>query len=406
MNSLDEVLPALVCLAVGVFAIGTEGLMIAGLLPAIASDLNVTEPTASYLISVFSLTYAVTSPVLAVALARVAQRRLIATAILIFAVGNGLAAVAPNYGMLLLARITLALSAAVFMPAALNAAGQMVTPSMRGTALARLNSGAALAITVGVPLGTLMGQAIGWRFAFAAVAVTSGIAGAILLIRLPDMNTTSVGTLTDRIAAIRRVGVPTGLLTTLLWAMGVNTLYTFIAAFVAETTTIPEAGLSAVLFGIGISSMIGAYLGGKATDRWGAVRVRAGAIGAMCCVYLAIALIGSSHPRVWLATVATPGLLFLCAGLAWMFYSAQQVRLLHLVPPVGGPLVLSLNASFMYLGFAGGATAGALMLQGGSASSLGWISALCELAGLGILILTASRRAIVHGSQGSSEGRA
>ncbi|MHC4055219.1 MFS transporter [Bradyrhizobium sp. 25ACV] len=405
-NSMAGIKPILVCLAIGIFAIGTEGLMIAGVLPGIASELKVTEAVAGYLVTAFSLVYAIGSPVLAVALAGVRQRRLIGLAMLLFALGNVLAAVAPTYGTLMLARVVLAASAGVFMPAALNAAGRLVAPEMRGRALALVNCGGAIALMVGVPLGALIGEMAGWRFSFVLVAVLSGAASLVLLSRLPELTFEPAGTLGERIGAARRPEISASLLTTLFWAMGINALYTFIAVYLKQVAEIVGAQLGLVLFGIGLASSIGAYLGGAATDRWGARRVRAAAIAAMAFLYITMALLGTMGLQGPVCAVALPALMMICAGIAWMFYAAQQVRLLQLVPPASGALVLSLNASSMYLGFAGGAVAGAAMLLSGDVISLAWISALCELVGLCVLVVIAFPGSLSADVIESTEGKA
>ncbi|UWU95724.1 MFS transporter [Bradyrhizobium sp. CB1015] len=405
-NSMTGIKPILICLAIGVFAVGTEGFMIAGVLPEIASELKVTEAVAGYLVTAFSLVYAIGSPVLTVALARVQQRRLIGLAMLLFALSNVLAAVAPTYGTLVLARVALAASASIFMPAALNAAGQLVALDMRGRALALVNSGAAIALMAGVPLGAMIGQMAGWRFAFALVAVVAGAASLVLLSRLPELTFEAAGTLGERIKAIKYPEISTSLLTTLFWAMGINALYTFVAVYLNQVAKIATAHLGIVLFGIGFASSIGAYLGGMATDRWEARRVRAAAIAAMACIYVIIALLGSADLRGPTSAVAVAILMMICAGVAWIFYAAQQVRLLQLVLPAAGATVVSLNASAMYLGFAGGAVAGAAMLQGAHLTGLAWISAACELAGLCVLIVTAFPRSLGAGVVERTEGRA
>ena len=405
-NSMAGIKPILICLAIGVFAVGTEGFMIAGVLPGIASELTVTEAAAGYLVTAFSLVYAIGSPVLTVALARVQQRRLIGLAMMLFALGNVLAAVAPTYGILMLARVVLAASAGVFMPTALNAAGMLVPPEMRGRALALVNCGGAIALTIGVPLGALIGAMAGWRFAFVLVAVLSAAASLVLLSRLPELTLKAAGTFGERIKAIRHPEISASLLTTLFWAMGINALYTFVAVYLRQVAEVSGGQLGIVLFGIGLTSSIGAYLGGMATDRWGARRVRVAAIAAMAVIYLAIALLGTMELRGPACSVALPALMMICAGVAWIFYAAQQVRLLQLVPPAGGATVVSLNASSMYLGFAGGAVAGATMLQGGQIASLAWISALCELIGLCVLIVTAIPRWLSPDIAEPTEGKA
>jgi len=144
--------------------------MIAGLLPALARDLNVGLPAAGHLVTAFSLAYAIGAPVMAVLTARLERRRLLALAIAGFSIANLLAALAPSYAGLLAARLLLALSAASFMPAASGYAAASGGLERRGCGLSMVTNGLSLAIIAGVPLGVLVGQRFGWR-AVAACAL-------------------------------------------------------------------------------------------------------------------------------------------------------------------------------------------------------------------------------------------
>ncbi|UWU90959.1 MFS transporter [Bradyrhizobium sp. CB1015] len=153
-------LASLIWLTLGAFAIGSEGFMIAGLLPALARDLNVGLPAAGHLVTAFSLAYAISAPVMAVLTAGLERRRLLIVAMAGFALGNLLAALASGYAALLAARLLLALSAASFMPAASGYAAALGGPERRGRALSAVTTGLTLAIIGGVPLGVLVGQGV------------------------------------------------------------------------------------------------------------------------------------------------------------------------------------------------------------------------------------------------------
>lgn len=151
-------LNCLIWLTLGAFAIGTEGFMIAGLLPTLARDLNVGLVAAGHLVTAFSLAYAIGAPVMAVLTAGLERRRLLAVAISGFTLANLLAALAPGYFGLLAARLLLALSAASFMPAASGYAATLGGPERRGRALSMVTNGLTLAIIAGVPLGVLVAR--------------------------------------------------------------------------------------------------------------------------------------------------------------------------------------------------------------------------------------------------------
>src|ERR1700750_883176 len=171
-------LSSLLWLTLGAFAIGTEGFMIAGLLPALARDLNVGLPTAGHLVTAFSLAYAIGAPVMAVLTARLERRRLLAVSLAGFSIANLLAAMAPGYAGLLAARLLLALSAASFMPAASGYAAALGGLERRGRALSMVTNGLTLAIIAGGPPGVVVGEGRGWRATFLGVA---GLAALSLL---------------------------------------------------------------------------------------------------------------------------------------------------------------------------------------------------------------------------------
>jgi predicted MFS family arabinose efflux permease len=159
--------------------------MIAGLLPALARDLNVGVPAAGYLVTVFSVAYVIGAPVTAVLTARLERRRLLAVAMSFFTLANLLAALAAGYAGLLAARLLLALSAATFMPAASGYAAALGGPERRGRALSMVTNGLTLAIVAGVPLGVLVGEGFGWRATFVGVAGLGMLSLLGILARLP-----------------------------------------------------------------------------------------------------------------------------------------------------------------------------------------------------------------------------
>ena len=218
-------------LALGMFAIGTESFMIAGLLPGIAADLGVGEASAGQLVTAFALTYALGGPLLAIATASLPRRALLVAGMAAFALGTVLAWASASYAGLMAARILLALTAGLYAPAAMALAGTLAVPAQRGRALATVSGGMTVAIVLGVPLGTLLGNALGWRATFGAVALLSLAATAGLALGLP--RSLGAGTappgLRARIDAARLPGVVPTLLVTLAWGTGTYATLTYLA---------------------------------------------------------------------------------------------------------------------------------------------------------------------------------
>jgi predicted MFS family arabinose efflux permease len=377
-------LTSLVWLTLGAFAIGTEGFMIAGLLPAMASDLHVGLPAAGHLVTAFSLAYAIGAPVMAVLTAGLERRNLLAVAMGGFALGNLLAALAPSYAGLMAARLLLALSAASFMPAASGYAAALGGNERRGRALSIVTTGLTLAIVAGVPLGVLVGQGFGWRATFVGVAGLAAFSLLGILGRLTRQPPAVTAGLGERLALAKRGDILAVLMTSVLTVAGTFTVYTYLGVFIAGITGLGPQALAPVLLGFGLASAVGSQLGGRAADRWGARGTVIVGGGLVLLAYLAFSLSAGLGPAL-----ATPVLLpaILLWGLAsWGLITAQQARLVALAPALA-PVSLSMNSSAIYLGSAMGAAAGALAIADGATERLGWVAAGFGLAALLTVLL-------------------
>ncbi|HWN35367.1 MAG TPA: MFS transporter, partial [Pseudonocardia sp.] len=156
-------LPQVAVLAFGTFAVGTDAFVIAGLLPAISHSLSVSVGAAGQLVSVFSIAYAVLSPVLAALTGNWSRRTVLVTALLVFAAGNVATAVVPGYPLVLAARVLAAAGAAMFTPNAGATAATIAGDQRRGRAIAVVTVGLTSSLALGAPLGTAIGNAWGWR---------------------------------------------------------------------------------------------------------------------------------------------------------------------------------------------------------------------------------------------------
>jgi MFS transporter, DHA1 family, inner membrane transport protein len=382
-------LNSLYCLALGAFAIGTEGFMIAGLLPTLARDLDVGLPAAGHLVTAFSLAYAIGAPVMAVLTAGLERRRLLAFAMAGFSIANLLAGLAPDYAGLLAARLLLALSAASFMPAASGYAAAVGGPERRGLALSMVTNGLTWAIIAGVPLGVLVGDAFGWRTTFLGVAGLSTLSLLGILTRMPSQRPGITASLSERLALATRPDILAVLATSVLTVAGTLTVYTYLGVFLADVAGIGPHGLALVLLGFGLASAAGARLGGIAADRWGAGSTAVISGGLTVLAYLVLSLGAALGPAQAMLALLPAILLW---GLAsWGLMTAQQARLVALAPTLAA-VTLSLNSSAIYLGSATGAAVGALVIADGGVGRLGWVAAGFSVAAL--LAVPASSRAV------------
>jgi len=387
MPVMSGSLLSLTWLCLGAFAIGTENFMIAGLLPSLSRDFNVSLSAVGNLVTAFSFTYAIGAPIMAVLTAELERRRLLAIAIGSFALANLLAAMAPGYAGLMASRLLLALSAASFMPAASGYAAHWGGEERRGRALSVVTNGLTLAIIAGAPLGVLVGEGLGWRFTFLGVAGLAALSLVGILARLPPQPAGATASLRDRMVLAKRGDILGVLAVSVLTVAGTFSIYTYLSAFLAEAAGMSPRALPPVLIGFGLASAIGTRLGGTAADRWGGRRTVTLGGSLALVAYIALALgpmLGQGR--------ATPVLLLAIPlwGLSsWGIMTAQQARLVALAPEVAS-ISLSLNSSAIYLGSAAGAAAGALATSGGAAGQLGWVAAGFALSALLMVLATGS----------------
>jgi predicted MFS family arabinose efflux permease len=367
--------------------------MIAGLLPALARDLNVGVPAAGHLVTVFSLTYAIAAPLMAVLTAGMERRRLLAVAMGGFAMSNLLAALAPSYVALLAARLLLALSAASFMPAASGYAAALGGLGRHGRALSTITNGLTLAIIAGVPLGVLVGQNFGWRATFFGEAALAAFSLLGILMRLPRQCAGITPRLSERLALTKRRDILGVLVTSVLTVAGTFTVYTYLSAYMTGVAGLGPQALAPVLLGFGLASAAGTQLGGSAADRWGARSTVTLAGGLTLLAYLAMSLSATlAQPRAM--SILLPGIL-LWGFASWGLITAQQARLVALAPTLAS-VSLSMNSSAINLGSAMGAAVGALVIADGSIEQLGWVAAGFGLAAL-LSVLLGGRNASDRG---------
>jgi predicted MFS family arabinose efflux permease len=382
---LTRVLP----LSAGTFAVGTGLLVIQGILPQMARDLGVGVGTAGQLVTVFALTYAASAPLLSAFSARFDRKRLLVVALLAFAFSNLVAALSTSISLLVAARVAAALASALYTPNASVAGAGLAPPEARGRALALVFGGLSVATVLGVPLGTLLGGAAGWRATFVFVAVLG--AGAALWVALylpapPRAPATGLGVL---LGVLRRPRIA---------ALAAITTFTMAGAFVVFSYIAPLVGLfvgggtttvAAALLLFGTFSVLGNFLGGIAADRAGPRPTLVVGLSAFALSLATLWVLAGLTPS---GTVAAAAAVALAAwGVSnWAFNPPQQQRLLEAAPDAGG-LALSLNASALYLGQALGSAVGGYALSAGQLVNLPLFGTLFVAIALAFMLLADAR---------------
>ncbi|MFI0774105.1 MFS transporter [Streptomyces sp. NPDC021212] len=392
----------LLALALGAFSIGTDSLIISGLLDRIATDFDVSPATTGQLISVFALVYAIGAPVLAAVTGALGRKRLLLIALAVFIAANLLGALAPGYPTLMASRVLAAVGAGLYLPCAMIITVSVTPQQWRGRALAIVAGGMSAATALGVPLGTLIGAIGDWRATLVLVAVLATVAAAVLTVAVPQVPAPSAVTLRQRLTAAAHPGVLTALLSNVLACAGEFTVVVYVAPLAREVTGVGAAGVSAFLLVSGLAALLGSAVGGRAADKYGGGRAYHGAVAVLLVGLAAMVPVAAFAPDGSWGTTVLFGLLLCVISLAsWALPPAQNHRIASMDIPEP-TVALSLNGSSSYLGLAVGGALGGLAMEHGSVTTLALAGSGVELLALATVTLS---MAAASGSGRSREGR-
>ena len=345
----------LLALAVSAFGIGTSEFIIMGLLPDLAHSFQVSIPKTGILVSGYALSVTLGSPLVALALSRMDRKRALLILMGMFLVGNALCALAPTFLLLLCARILTALCHGAFFGIGSIVASHLVPRSERAQAIALMFSGLTLANVLGVPAGTALGQAFGWRFAFWALVPIGLIAGLGLLRLVPSQPAEKMH-LKHEFHAVVRPQVQLVLALSTLSSVSLFCVFTYIAPILEQVTHLSPGAVTRVLVVFGVGITLGNLLGGRLAD-WKQMPVIVGGIVLLIVVFLAMPLF---EPTV----ISAVTMVFVWGCIHFAAGAPLQARIVDQAK--GAPnLASTLNQGAFNLGNALGASLGGIMLTAG-----------------------------------------
>ncbi|GBU16473.1 MULTISPECIES: MFS transporter [Methylobacterium] len=380
--------PALVllALAMGGFSIGTTEFAAMSLLPGFSRDLGLDAPTAGHVISAYALGVVVGAPVIAVLGARLARRTLLIGLMVLFALGNGLTALAPDYPSMLAFRFLAGLPHGAYFGVAALVAASLVPRERRTQAVSRVIAGLTVATVVGVPLANAVGQLVGWRWSFALVAGLATLTAVLVRLFAP-LGAPAVGASALReLGALARGQVWLTLAIGAIGFGGLFSVYTYLASTMTEVTHASPATVPLILavFGLGLTA-------GNLVCAWAADRALMPAAGlTLVWTAIALALYPSATASLW--TLAPVVFLIGCGG---GLATILQTRLMD-VAEDAQTLAAALNHSaFNFANALGPWLAGLALAAGYGLPATGWVGVALALAGLAIwgVSLLADRRA-------------
>lgn len=386
---------AVYILGLSVFALGTSEFMLSGLLPPIAEDMGVSIPRAGLLISAFAVGMVVGAPLLAVATLRLPRKTTLIALISVFGLGQVAGALAPNYGILFASRVVSALACAGFWAVGAAVAIAMVPVGSRARAMAVMIGGLSIANVLGVPAGAFLGEHLGWRSAFWAVAAASAIALVGVITRIPHIPVPETRPrLKNEVVIYRDRQVLLAVLITALAAGGVFCAFSYLAPLLTDVSGLDGGWVSGVLALFGIGALIGTYIGGRVADAH-LFGVLLSGITASTVFLVALALFASSP-------VATITLAFLLGVSAFYTAPALNARMFN-VAGAAPTLAGATTTAAFNLGNTGGPWLGGTVIDAGLGfASPAWAGAAMTLLALATaaiaLRLTRSRSRVVMGA--------
>lgn len=365
-------------LALGTFAIGTEGFMIAPLLPTIAHDLHMSLSATAMLVVVFTLVMSLSSPITTVLTARLRRRNTLLVALTLFTAGNFVAAFSTSFATLMIARILMAVASGLYVPGANSLAGVIVPVEKRGRALAIVSGGMTIAIALGLPLGAVVAQAFSWRSTFLMVAVMGlvALAGIAAGIHKDAGSDIPVASLKQRVGVIRQPAILRLLGVTLFWSIGAYTAYPYIAPYLNAVLGFGTGSIGATVSMWGFAAAIGVTTGGNLNDRFGSNRVVLWSLILLAVSFVVLGLATSFNPSLALVPVLVAVAVW--GFSVWSFFPAQMARLIAAGPSSQASVALALNTSTMYLGFSIGSAMGAGAVSAGAVWGIAAIAAVSE----------------------------
>lgn len=346
----------LFALAVAAFGIGTTEFVIMGLLPDVARDLGVSAPAAGMLVSGYALGVAAGAPVLAIVTAKWQRKRALVGLMCLFILGNVLCALAPNYNFLMVARVVTAFCHAAFFGIGAVVAAELVPREKRAQAVALMFTGLTVANILGVPFGTALGHAAGWRSTFGAITII-GLAAVIMLwVCLPKKIAMQGGSIFKEFRAIIHPQVQLALLTSTLASVSMFSVLTYIAYILLDITgfTTQQESWVLLLFGAGIT--VGGLIGGRLAD-WRLMPVLFSMF--VCIALILVQFSWSSHHQI--PTLIT---MFVWGAFSFAVVPAAQIRVLDKAKDAPN-LASTLNQGAFNVGNATGAWLGGLAISAG-----------------------------------------
>lgn len=362
-------------LAIAAFVVGMVELIVGGILSLIADDLQISISSAGQFITIFSVSFAISGPILMNMTAKMERKKLYLYALGVFFISNVVVALTSSYAMIMAARALSAAGGAVIVVLSITMAAQLVPASHKGRAIGIIYMGISGSLVLGVPIGLVIGNNFGWRAPFLVIAGLSLIAMIGIALMLKKTAPQPVMPLRKQLATLKNSKLISAQLIGLLMLTGHLTLYGYLEPYVESTFHIDANMVSFVYFLFGLAAVIGGGLGGWIADRWGINRSIITIVACFSAAMFTLMAAAQVSFTVFLAAM------MLWSALSWALSPAMQTYLMKIEPETVD-IQLSLNSSMNHLGIAAGSLVGSTVIEQSSVANNPWVGGCIAIIAL------------------------
>lgn len=358
-------------LGIAAVTVGLVELIVGGILPIIAEDLNVSVGTAGQLITVFALVYAISGPILLSITAKMERKKLYLIALTIFIFGNIMTYISPSFTLVMIARVITAMSASLVIVLSLTITPKIVPPLHRAKALGIIYMGISSSLVLGVPIGIIITNVFGWRTVFLGIAFLSVCSGILIYLFLEKIPTEKILPLSIQMKALGNLKIVGAHLAMMFFLAGHYTVYAYFTPFLQTTLQVDQNWISIIYFLFGIAAVSGGALGGVLADKIGSAK-------SILIVVSSFAIVLFILPSTTFSFTVFLVVMMIWGALSWALAPPIQNYIIQ-IDPHHSDIHQSLNNSALQVGIAFGSGIGGV--------SLGYTNSVVSTAHIGSAIV-------------------
>ncbi|MBM7703608.1 MFS transporter [Metabacillus iocasae] len=379
-------------LAIASFVVGTVELILGGILDVIANAFNVTISQAGYLISIYSIVFAIAAPILLHVTAKVERKKVYVWTLAFFLLSNILSALSMTYAMLLISRVFGAISGSFLIVLSTTLAARLVKPEYQGRALGTVFMGISASLVLGIPMGIYIGNTFGWREVFIMIAVLTGLILIAVIIMMERLAPAPVVPLKKQFQALKDSKMIAIHLTTFFLLAGHLTLYAYFTPFLKTTLGLHSTTITIVYAIFGVAAVIGGGIGGWAADKW-TPQLAITVMISMFFITMVSIPFGVKLPFILFLLI-----MIVWSSLSWAISPALNNYIIQSAPNTSD-ILISTNSSISHLGIALGSYIGGIVIHNGSVMYNSWAGSILILGALLSIIVstrTSSVKSVVN----------